>query len=62
MTVTNPLLTGETQLASLDELKARHGPPPWSERLVTNETQQAFLIHQAPGHPNDTHYQFHDEW
>jgi len=23
---------------------------------------QAFIICHAPGHPNDTHYHFHDEW
>jgi mannose-6-phosphate isomerase-like protein (cupin superfamily) len=62
MTVTEPLLGEVSQLASLEELKARKGPAPWSERLVTNETQQAFLIHQPPGHPNDTHYHHHDEW
>ena len=62
MSVIEPLLGSVTQLASLDELKAKHGPPPWSERLVTNETQQAFLIHQPPGHPCDTHYHLHDEW
>ena len=61
MTVTEPLLGELSQLASLAALKARHGPPPWSERLVTNQTQQTFLIHQGPGHPNDTHYHDHEQ-
>jgi hypothetical protein len=49
-----------TQFASLEALKAEKGAAPWSVRLVTNQTQQAFLIHQPPGHPNDTHYHLHE--
>jgi mannose-6-phosphate isomerase-like protein (cupin superfamily) len=64
VTTTTPaaMLGDLTQFASLEALKAEKGAPPWSVRLVTNQTQQAFLIHQGPGHPNDTHYHEHDEW
>jgi mannose-6-phosphate isomerase-like protein (cupin superfamily) len=62
MALVNPLLSAASQTARLADLKARNGAPPWSERLMMNDEQQAFLIHQPPGHPNDTHYHEHDEW
>lgn len=62
MTVRLPLLEAGKHLARLDEIKAKHGAPPWSEALVMTDDMQAFLICQAPGHPCDTHYHEHDEW
>jgi len=57
-----PLLEAGKFLSRLDEIKAKHGPPPWSEVMVMTDDMQAFLICQAPGHPTDTHYHEHDEW
>jgi mannose-6-phosphate isomerase-like protein (cupin superfamily) len=56
------LLSAEGQTARLAELKAKHGAPPWSEPLVFDDAMEAFLIHQAPGHTNDTHYHKSTEW
>jgi mannose-6-phosphate isomerase-like protein (cupin superfamily) len=56
------LLSVEGQTARLAAQKARHGAPPWSEPLMFDDVMEAFLIHQPPGHPNDTHYHKHVEW
>ena len=40
----------------IEELKARHGPPPWAARLVRNDRYVVTVICQAPGHQNDWHY------
>ncbi len=56
------ILSMETLTARLEEIKARHGAPPWSEPLFMSDDMQAFVICQAPGHQNDTHYHEHDEW
>src|SRR5919197_4050548 len=56
------LLSAEGQTARLAERKAAKGPPPWSEPLMFDDAMEAFLIHQAPGHPNDTHYHKSVEW
>lgn len=47
---------------NLDEVKAKHGNPPWSELIVFTDEMQGILICQAPDHPNDKHYHHHDEW
>lgn len=41
---------------SLDEVIARHGEAPWSERLVLTELVQGTFIYQAPGQGNRRHY------
>ena len=46
---------------SLEEIKAHHGPPPWSERAVACEQFMLTVICQAPGHPNDRHFHLVDE-
>ena len=43
-------------VASLDEVIARHGEPPWSERLVLTDRVQGVFIYQAPGQGNRRHY------
>ena len=63
MTVTRQaILSMDALTARLDEIKTRHGEPPWSEPLFMSDDMQAFVICQAPGHQNDTHYHEHDEW
>jgi mannose-6-phosphate isomerase-like protein (cupin superfamily) len=46
---------------SIDEVKARRGPPPWSERVVACEQFMLTVICQAPGHPNVSHFHIVDE-
>src|SRR5262249_45382383 len=57
-----PLLDIGQLRARVDDLRARKGPPPWSDTLVMTDDIQAFIICHLPGHPNDTHYHLHDEW
>jgi mannose-6-phosphate isomerase-like protein (cupin superfamily) len=57
-----PLLDIGKLRARVDELRARKGPPPWSDTLVMTDDIQAFIICHLPGHLNDTHYHLHDEW
>jgi mannose-6-phosphate isomerase-like protein (cupin superfamily) len=57
-----PLLDLGKLTVRIDELRARKGSPPWSDALVMTDDVQAFIICQAPRHPNDTHYHLHDEW
>jgi len=49
-------------VASLAEIKARHGAPPWNERIIINDRCTTTVICQAPGHSNDWHYHVVDEW
>jgi quercetin dioxygenase-like cupin family protein len=46
---------------SIEEMKARHGAPPWHERLIENDRYIVTVICQAPGHANDWHYHLVDE-
>jgi mannose-6-phosphate isomerase-like protein (cupin superfamily) len=62
MAVHTPALTGFLNEVNLDQIKERHGAPPWAEAVVVSDEMQAFVIHQPPGHLNDTHYHHHDEW
>ncbi len=62
MAVRVPLMETGRLMARVDELRARKGPPPWSDALVLTDDIQAFIICHPPGQPNDTHYHLHDEW
>lgn len=62
MSVALPTLHQGALVASLAEIKARHGDPPWNERLVSNDRCTTTVICQAPGHRNDWHYHHVDEW
>lgn len=63
MTITRQsILNAESMTARLADIKARKGAPPWGEPLFTSDDMQCYIICQAPGHPNDTHYHEHDEW
>lgn len=62
MSARMPILAIGRLQVGLEDLKKRRGDPPWSETVVLGDDVQAFLICQAPGHPNDTHYHHHDEW
>ena len=47
----------------LDETKQRMGAPPWSVRVVYNESMSGVLICQNPGEGNRWHYHpDSDEW
>jgi hypothetical protein len=56
-----PTLNPSQLSASLEGIKARHGPPPWSEAIVVNDRFTATVICQGPGHQNDWHYHLVDE-
>ena len=45
----------------IEELKTRHGPPPWAAILVQTDRYVVTVICQAPGHRNDWHYHLVDE-
>jgi quercetin dioxygenase-like cupin family protein len=62
MPTTDAILQPGTHSIGLEAAKARHGDPPWAERVVVTDQMQGTLICQAPGHPNDNHYHHHDEW
>lgn len=56
MATTDNPLGGERLQATIEEIKSRHGAPPWSERVVLNEQVQATLICQGPGQGNQRHW------
>ena len=57
----SPVLSPEQVTAGIEELKARHGPPPWATQLVRTDRYMITVICQAPGHQNDWHYHLADE-
>lgn len=60
-TVESPTLQPGRRSISVEEIKARHGEPPWAERIVVNDGFVITVICQAPGHQNDWHYHVVDE-
>ena len=62
MALAQATLSPEALVTSLEEIKARHGAPPWTERIVVNDRMTSTVICQAPGHGNDWHYHVVDEW
>lgn len=56
-----PALSSERLKIGIEEMKARHGDPPWHEVLTENDRYRVVVICQAPGHPNDWHYHLADE-
>jgi quercetin dioxygenase-like cupin family protein len=56
-----PVLTAEHLAVGIEELKARHGPPPWATILVRTDRYVVTVICQAPGHQNDWHFHLSDE-
>jgi quercetin dioxygenase-like cupin family protein len=56
-----PVLTSDLVSLGIEELKARHGAPPWAAQLVRNDRYVVTVICQAPGHENDWHYHLADE-
>ena len=62
MTATvTPTLNPQQLSLRIEDLKARHGEPPWSERIVVNDRYVISVICQNPGHQNDWHYHLVDE-
>ena len=59
--IASHVLNNEMLTARIAEIKERKGPPPWSEEVVMSDEFTLTVICQAPGHPNDHHYHFHDE-
>jgi quercetin dioxygenase-like cupin family protein len=57
----SPALSAERVSMGIEELKARHGPPPWAAALVQTDRYIVTVICQAPGHQNDWHYHLADE-
>ena len=58
---TTPDLSAERVSMGIEELKTRHGPPPWAAILVRTDRYVVTVICQAPGHRNDWHYHLADE-
>jgi quercetin dioxygenase-like cupin family protein len=56
-----PTLNPSRLWVSLEEIKARRGPAPWSEAVVVNDRFTVTVICQDPGHRNDWHYHRVDE-
>ena len=57
----SPAVSAVRVKLSMVVLKAKHGPPPWHERIVVNDRFVITVICQAPGHQNDWHYHLTDE-
>lgn len=57
----SPALSAEHVRMGIEELKARHGSPPWAATLVQNDRYVVTVICQAPGHQNDWHFHLSDE-
>jgi hypothetical protein len=59
----SPALSAERVSMGIEELKTRHGPPPWAAILVQTDRYVVTVICQAPGHRNDWHYHLaEDRW
>ena len=56
-----PTLNPQQLSLSIEELKKKHGEPPWSERIIVNDRYTVTVICQNPGHQNDWHYHLVDE-
>jgi quercetin dioxygenase-like cupin family protein len=56
----SPALSAERVTMGIEELKTRHGPPPWAAILVQTDRYVVTVICQAPGHRNDWHYHLAD--
>ena len=54
-------LSPERLKLGIEEMKTRHGAPPWEATLVRNDRFVVTVICQAPGHANDWHYHLSDE-
>jgi quercetin dioxygenase-like cupin family protein len=54
--IASPTLRPGGLKVAVEEIKARRGPAPWSERIVVNDQFAVTVICQAPGHRNDWHY------
>jgi len=54
-------LSAERVSMGIEELKTRHGPPPWAAILVRTDRYVVTVICQAPGHCNDWHFHLADE-
>ena len=55
-----PALSAERVSMGIEELKSRHGPPPWAVPLLANDRFVVMVICQSPGHRNDWHYHLVD--
>jgi len=60
MTADATLRPGRLAVA-VEEVRARRGAPPWSERIVANDRFVVTVICQAPGHRNVSHYHVTEE-
>ena len=56
-----PVLRPGALTVAIEEVKARRGAPPWSERIVANDRFVVTVICQAPGHRNVRHYHVVEE-
>ena|SRR5579859_2803045 len=62
MAIATPTLSLENGLRlNIEELKARHEPANWNERIIMNDRFVVTVICQKPGTQNDWHYHLVDE-
>lgn len=62
MALKNPILDATVNSISLEEIKKKMGPPPWTHPLVLIDHVAGTLICQNPGQINDRHCHDIDEW
>ena len=62
MALNNPILDATLNTISLEEIKAKKGPPPWSHAVVLADHIVGNVIYQDAGQINDNHCHNYDEW
>ena len=62
MALNNPILDATLNTISLEEIKAKKGPPPWSHAVVLADHIVGNVIYQDAGQINDKHCHNYDEW
>ena len=62
MALSNPILSATLNHISLEQIKARKGPPPWSHPVTLADHVTGVVIHQDETAANDNHCHTYDEW
>jgi quercetin dioxygenase-like cupin family protein len=64
MTTEERIISAQPMHIRIAEVVARHGDPPWAERLLSDGRNDAVLICNAPGQQNDAHVHpdFNEWW
>ena len=62
MALNNPILDATLNSISLQEIKDKKGPPPWSHTVVLADHIAGNVSYQDAGQINDNHCHNYDEW